>query len=205
MFAGHLILRKHDPFDLPFAQFDIYVFHVDFPHDTIQQFEFFVGELTERIIALGFVQFLQDDLFRRLGGDPAEILRHELLFHTVADLIAFFDALRLFDGDLRFAVDDFFYRRAHDIILDAALFRIDPDIHIPGSVVVLLFIGRNQSRTQRLDKDLLRDPLLRFQICQRLEKFLAYHTFVLRKNNINILCRSIEFDRLRDLHDLRKV
>ena len=190
-------MREHDALDLTFPEFDVDVLRVDLAHDAAHQFVLFIGKFAESVVALDFVQLLQNNLLCRLRGDAAEILRHELLVDQIARLIALFQQLRFRKRNFFLLVRNLFDRGAHRIIFDAVLFGIDADIHVSRAAVVLFFVGGDERVAQRIDKNFAANPLFRFQIGQSLEEFLANHCLLLVFDVSDYLMGSPRFNRNR--------
>lgn len=196
-FAGHLILRKHQPLDLSFTQFHIYVLRVDLAHDATHQLVFFVGELAQSVVAFGFVQFLQNDLFRGLRRDPAEIFRNELFIHFVAQFITLFDQLRLGERNFFFLILHFGNGCFDGIKFDGALFGIEFYFHDARAALVLFFICGGERVLQRFDKHAFAYPLFRFQVRQSQKEILVNHCVLL-----DLFSMLFEIDSLRNFRYL---
>ena len=140
--AGDLILREHQPLDLPLAELHVYVLHVDLAHQTAHELPFLVGELGEHVVALRLMQFLQDHLLCRLRGDAPEFLRDEFFAQNVARLGGGLLFQRRLERDLavcgRFSFND----RLHEKEADGPLLGRKAHFHLPRLAHKLLYFTR---------------------------------------------------------------
>ena len=175
LFARDLILREHEPLDLPLAEFDVHVPRVHFAHEPAHEFALLVGELGERVVAFRLVDLLQNDLLCGLRRDARKVLGRKFVAEDVAHLGALFEFLRLFEGDLPFAGLLRVGHGARKIAADGTLFGIELDLHPSRLAVELLFIGGDERRFERFDKGILADPLFAFQIGKRRKEIFIDH------------------------------
>ena len=179
--TGDLILREHEPLDLPLAELDVDVLHVDLADEPAHEFALFIGKFAERVVALRLVDLLQNDLLCGLRGDAREIFGDELLGKDVACLGRLFDLERLFEGDLPFlrlfAVDDDVRQEEPQ----RSLFLVRAHFDIARLALELLFIGRGERRRERIEEHLFADALFPFQIGKRRKEIFIDHNLLLPK------------------------
>ena len=159
--AGNLLRRGHDRLGLPEVD-DEAVALVPL-HDAVQDLPLPADELVVDDLALRVLHLLHDDLARRLGGDPPEILGAQPLAEAVAHLRLGVEDLRLLEGHRRLGVDDRLRRRSER-----------QDLELPGVGVVgrledlvhpvLLPRGGLEGFLDRRDDDGLVDPFFLAQL-----------------------------------------
>src|SRR5207253_2306743 len=160
---------------LRLADLQDHVALLDPVHDTAQDLTFFADELRIDALALGIADLLKDDLLRGLGGDASQILQGAVLqqFELDAKLGLGVQGLGLSQRDLRLRVGD---------LLDHLLALIDPEVaglavDVDADVVArsqALARRRQQGSLQRLEEDLLVDPLLASELLDDHDQFAVH-------------------------------
>ncbi len=141
--AEDLLPLRQDRLGL--ADLEDHVALLDPVHDAAQDLTFLTRELRVDALALGVAHFLEDHLLGRLGRDPPKVLRRPLLLQLelVVELRVRVQRLGVGEADLLLVVGD---------LRDHLLPAVHPEI---ATLAV-----REEGRLQRLEEDLLVDPLL---------------------------------------------
>ena len=173
-FGRRLILRKHYPLDFFLAELDGNVFIVHLADKPFHQLALLIGKRGEGIVALGFVQLLQDYLLGGLRGDTAEILGHEASDDFVPLLIRGIELLRFFERDFLIPVRHLRHDVLNRLEFDGAAFGIQLDGNLRAAVVLFFIRGRKRV-LQRFYKRFFADSLFFYQIGKRRKKLLINH------------------------------
>src|SRR5262245_2508965 len=157
--AQDLLAFRQDRLGL--SDLEDHVALLDAVHDAAQDLALLAGKLRVDPLSLGVPHLLEDDLLGGLGRDPPEVLGRTLLLELelVVELRVGVQRLGVGETDLLLVVGDV----GHDLLaaVHAEVAALPVDVHTPVvGGAERLARRREQGRLQRLEEDLLVDPLL---------------------------------------------
>ena len=156
-FRRDLFRCRQDGFGL--AQVDVDVAVLDALDDTGDDVVRSVRKFIIDDVPFGFAQALDHDLFGSLGGDAAEIVRHDIDVDDVADFIIDINEAGLIEGDFRMGIFDFIDDGLGS--LDGIVARRTVQFDFSRRVGIgFLLVGRNQDGFQGVADDIRRYAFL---------------------------------------------
>jgi len=126
--SARLLATRQERFGL--AQIHDEVTRLGALHDAGDELTDLVAILAEDVIALGFANFLKDNLFGRLRGDAPKHVGRFVELYVTSELRRLDDTLRVFEGDLGLGRGDSF---------DDSLY--EKDLDLTGLLVEASLIG----------------------------------------------------------------
>ena len=149
----HIFTQDHGFSVVAQIQSDVVAVH--FFHHAGDDLTFVLAELIDHHCALGFANFLHDNLFSGLGGDAVESDRLNLIFDVVTDVHAFIFETRGFQRDLARRLGHFFYNQPATESVEIAALTVDFNANV-DLLFVFFLGGRCQRAFQRFENFLTR-------------------------------------------------